>query len=116
MPTVAAGAAPLVVVRPLPAVERPVLGASYTKAQLIAAMGTSTTLAFHELARVDRPDGELAAAPATFACKVTAGILTVSYVREGFATDGLPPEGTCGHGEGAFTFRIEVAPPPAQGL
>lgn len=116
MPTVAPGAAPLVVVRPLPAVERPVLEANYTKAQLIAAMGRTSTIAFHELAVVDHPDGELVSAPATFACKITAGILTVSYVREGFVTDGLPPEGTCGKGDGAFTFRIEVAPAPAQGL
>ena len=101
---------PIVVVRPLPEFKRPTLAPGYSKADLIAAMGVQTTTAYHPLGAVLLEDGAPVASPAAFSCLVAAKQLTVSYVREGFVTKGLPRFGTCGEGKDAVRFRIKVEP------
>ncbi len=101
---------PTIVVRPLPARERPVAAAGASKADIIAAAWTDTTTAFHQLGAVTLPDGSALASPPSFTCLVSGSQLTVSYVREGFVTRDLPAHGTCGEGDAAVQFRIEVEP------
>lgn len=100
---------PTVTVRPLPVKPAVPLPASYTKAQLIAAMGTDSTVAYQPIQVVD--GGVWFSTPKGFSCLVIKDVLTVSYTREGFVTEGLPEQGACTSGDQAVIFRIEVEAP-----
>ena len=100
---------PTVTVRPLPAKPIATLQAGFSKAQLIAAVGTDSTVAYHPILAVE--GGVWFSTPNTFTCSVLNNMLTVSYTREGFTTVGLPEQGSCTSGDRAIPFRIEVEVP-----
>jgi hypothetical protein len=99
---------PVVVVRPLPVREAPVLGDNPSKAELIAASWVERTVSHLRIGKVTAQDGTWPSSHAGFTCTVSAGDLTVSYTREGFDVEGLPKLATCGEGESAVMFRVRV--------
>jgi hypothetical protein len=98
---------PVFVVRPLPAVVRPVLTAESTKAEIIAASGVARTWSYLPLGAVGGEDGDWDATPG-FTCTVAGGALTVGYLREGFQVQGVPRVGTCTQGKERVRFRIRL--------
>ncbi|MDP2310494.1 MAG: hypothetical protein Q8P18_31035 [Pseudomonadota bacterium] len=100
-----------VIVRPLPPLVPVRSEGAPTKGELIAASFVEYTVTHTTIGRVDAADGGLEPFPSVFTCVVSEHVLTVSYTREGIDAASLPSIGTCGLGEAAVRFRIEVEPP-----
>lgn len=101
---------PTVTVRPLPAPVRPVVTGTPSKAELIASSYVEYTVVHTAIGKVEGEDGGRLPFPSVFTCVVGAGVLTVSYTREGIDPAALPETGSCGTGEAAVHFRIQVEP------
>ncbi|MES2642696.1 MAG: hypothetical protein V4850_24650 [Myxococcota bacterium] len=102
---------PTVTVRPLPAIVRPVVVGTPSKADLIAAAYVEYTVVHTTMGKVPGEDGGRLPFPAVFTCVVSEHVLTVSYTREGLDASQLPAVGSCGTGDEALQFRIVIEPP-----
>ena len=95
-------------VRPLPA-SVPRTPVSDSKQALIAASFVDYSYSYTPLQAVDEP-AEWTSTEPRLTCEVRLGMLTVSYLREGFDTTDLPRRAACEREGDRVRYRIRVVP------